>query len=186
MTNPDDGQRDQKAGRFLRTASFWALVILIPLAIFQVMDTSRQVERELTYTEFRQQLEADNVRSVTFSEGRKVEGELRTPLQVDGQPVDRFHTLLLAEASQDLVNELEAAGVELNAEETGANWVSYLISVLPWILIIGLWFFFFRQMQAGGSRAFSFGKSFRRERLGVPGYLFAQPISHVAEQIVLD
>ena len=47
--------------RFLRTASFWALIVLIPLAIFQVMDTSRQVEKDLTYSEFRAQLDADNV-----------------------------------------------------------------------------------------------------------------------------
>jgi cell division protease FtsH len=123
------------------------------------METSRQVQRELTYTEFREQLDAENVRSVTFTEGRKVEGELRAPLQVDGQPVSQFHTLLPTEASQELIDGLEASGVEVKAEEAGANWVSYLISVLPWILIIGLWFFFFRQMQAGGSRAFSFGKS---------------------------
>ena len=44
--------------RFLRTASFWALIVLIPLAIFQVMDTSRQVEKELTYSEFKAQLDA--------------------------------------------------------------------------------------------------------------------------------
>ncbi len=159
ITKPDDGSKEQKTGRFLRTASFWALVILIPLAIFQVMDTSRQLERELTYTEFREQLEAENINSVTFSEGRKVEGELMTPLQVDGQPIYQFHTLLPTEASQELLDVLEAAGVEVKAEEAGTNWVGYLISILPWILIIGLWFFFFRQMQAGGSKAFSFGKS---------------------------
>jgi cell division protease FtsH len=159
ITKPDDGSKEQKTGRFLRTASFWALVILIPLAIFQVMDTSRQVQRELTYTEFREQLEAENINSVTFSEGRKVEGELVTPLQVDGQPIYQFHTLLPTEASQELLDVLAAAGVEVKAEEAGTNWVGYLISVLPWILIIGLWFFFFRQMQAGGSKAFSFGKS---------------------------
>ena len=159
ITKPDDGSKEQKTGRFLRTASFWALVILIPLAIFQVMDTSRQVQRELTYTEFREQLEAENINSVTFSEGRKVEGELVTPLQVDGQPIYQFHTLLPTEASQELLDVLEVAGVEVKAEEAGTNWVGYLISVLPWILIIGLWFFFFRQMQAGGSKAFSFGKS---------------------------
>jgi cell division protease FtsH len=159
MTNPDDGRKDQKTGRFLRTASFWALVILIPFVIFQVMDTSRQLERELSYTEFRQQLEAENIVSVTFTEGREVEGELRTSLQLDGVAVDRFTTRLPTEASQELLDALEAVGAEIKAEETGANWLSYLISILPWILIIGLWFFFFRQMQAGGSRAFSFGKS---------------------------
>ena len=145
--------------RFLRTASFWALIVLIPLAIFQVMDTSREVEKELTYSEFRAQLDADNVMKVTITEGVRVEGELRRALQENGIEIDHFNTLLPTEASQELLDQLEERGVEVEAKEAAANWVNYLVSVLPWILIIGLWFFFFRQMQTGGSRAFSFGKS---------------------------
>ena len=153
MKQPE--KKDTAGGptRFLRTASFWALIVLIPLAIFQVMDTSRQVEKDLTYSEFRAQLDADNVVRVTITEGIKVEGELRRPLQESGVEVDQFNTLLPTEASQDLLDRLEEKGVEVEAKEAAANWVNYLISVLPWILIIGLWFFFFRQMQAGGSRA---------------------------------
>jgi cell division protease FtsH len=159
MTQPEKDRGNQKATRFLRTASFWALIILIPLAIYQMMEAGRQVEKELSYSEFRGQLAADNILQVTFSETRKVEGELKTPLQERGASVTRFRTLLPMEASQELLDQLEEAGVETEAKESGANWVNYLISILPWILIIGLWFFFFRQMQAGGSRAFSFGKS---------------------------
>ncbi len=159
MKQPDDKNPVNGPARFLRTASFWALIVLIPLAIFQVMDTSRQLEKELTYSEFRAQVEADNVVRVTISEGVRVEGELRRPLQESGVDIDRFTTLLPTEASQDLLDRLEAKGIEVEAKEAGENWITYVISVLPWILIIGLWFFFFRQMQAGGSRAFSFGKS---------------------------
>ena len=159
MKQPDKKDSTSGPTRFLRTASFWALIVLIPLAIFQVMDTSRQVEKDLTYSEFRAQLDADNVVRVTITEGTKVEGELRRPLQENGVDIDRFNTLLPTEASQDLLDRLEEKGVEVEAKEAAANWVNYLISILPWILIIGLWFFFFRQMQAGGSRAFSFGKS---------------------------
>ena len=159
MKQPDKKDSTSGPTRFLRTASFWALIVLIPLAIFQVMDTSRQVEKDLTYSEFRAQLDADNVVRVTITEGTKVEGELRRPLQENGVDIDQFNTLLPTEASQDLLDRLEEKGVEVEAKEAAANWVNYLISILPWILIIGLWFFFFRQMQAGGSRAFSFGKS---------------------------
>jgi cell division protease FtsH len=159
MKQPDKKDATGGPTRFLRTASFWALIVLIPLAIFQVMDTSRQVEKDLTYSEFRAQLEADNLMRVTITEGVKVEGELRRPLQESGVEIDQFNTLLPTEASQELLDRLEEKGVEVEAKEAAANWVNYLISILPWILIIGLWFFFFRQMQAGGSRAFSFGKS---------------------------
>ncbi|MEJ2547840.1 MAG: ATP-dependent zinc metalloprotease FtsH [Gemmatimonadota bacterium] len=159
MKQPEEKNNAGGPARFLRTASFWALIVLIPLAIFQVMDTSRQVEKELTYSEFRAQLDADNVMKVTITEGVRVEGELRRPLQENGIEIGNFNTLLPTEASQELLDQLEERGVEVEAKEAAANWVNYLVSVLPWILIIGLWFFFFRQMQTGGSRAFSFGKS---------------------------
>jgi cell division protease FtsH len=160
MKQPDDKNSSATGpARFLRTASFWALIVLIPLAIFQVMDTSRQVEKELTYSEFKAQLDADNVMKITISEGVRVEGELRRPLQENGIEIAHFNTLLPTEASQELLDRLEERGVAVEAKEPAANWVNYLVSILPWILIIGLWFFFFRQMQSGGSRAFSFGKS---------------------------
>ncbi|MEJ2482579.1 MAG: ATP-dependent zinc metalloprotease FtsH [Gemmatimonadota bacterium] len=114
--------------RFLRTASFWALIVLIPLAIFQVMDSSRQVEKELTYSEFRAQLDADNVMKVTITEGVRVEGELRRPLQENGVEIGNFNTLLPTEATQDLLDQLEARGVEVEAKEAAANWVNYLVS----------------------------------------------------------
>jgi cell division protease FtsH len=146
--------------RYLRAASFWVLIFLIPLAIYELMGTTREAEKELTYTEFREQLAAENITAVTIIEGWRVEGELRTPLQDDGgNAVSNFNTLLPSEANETLLSTLEEAGVKIEAKDAGPNWVSYMGSLLPWILIIGLWVFFFRQMQAGGSRAFSFGKS---------------------------
>ncbi|MFQ5746242.1 MAG: ATP-dependent zinc metalloprotease FtsH [Gemmatimonadota bacterium] len=159
MNQPDETNENARRRRLMRTASFWALMALIPIAIFQVMDSSRQAAAELSYTEFRGQLEAGNIVRVTIVEGRKVDGELKSPIQRNGAAVTRFHVLLPMEATQELLDRLDAASVETTARESGANWVSYLISIVPWILIIGLWFFLFRQMQAGGSRAFSFGKS---------------------------
>jgi len=159
MKQSDEKRPENGLNRFLRTASFWALIVLIPLAIYQVMDTSREVRKELTYSEFRAQLQAENIAKVTITEGTKVEGEFRRALQENGVEIEGFQTLLPTEASQELLDRLEQGGVEVEARESGANWVGLLVSFLPWVLIIGLWFFFFRQMQAGGSRAFSFGKS---------------------------
>jgi len=159
MNSSEDKRPTPSAGRYLRAASFWVLIFLIPLAIYELMDTSREPEKELTYTEFRQQLTAENIAEISITDGRRVEGELKTPLQERGNPASHFSTLLPTEAPESLLDELEAAGVEVEAKDAGPNWVSYLGTLLPWILIIGLWVFFFRQMQAGGSRAFSFGKS---------------------------
>jgi cell division protease FtsH len=158
--NPTEDKRPARSpGRYLRAASFWVLIFLIPLAIYELMDTSREPVIELTYTEFRAQLTSDNITEISITEGRRVEGVLRTPMQERGDPTSQFSTLLPTEATESLLQELDEAGVAVEAKDAGPNWVSYLGSLLPWILIIGLWVFFFRQMQAGGSKAFSFGKS---------------------------
>ena len=157
---PEDTGGPSRLSQRLRTVSFWLLMILIPLAILQFMSGARQEEQELSYTEFIAQLRAENIQELTIREGLKVEGALKRPVQQsEGEAMTHFRTLLPAEASQELLDEMGALGVEITAEEAANNWVNLLISVLPWVLIIGLWFFFFRQMQAGGSRAFSFGKS---------------------------
>ena len=145
--------------RFLRTASFWALIVLIPLLIFQLMNSNREAQQELTYSEFRAQVQGGNVESVTIQEGRKLEGVLRSSIEKSGVQVEKFHTLLPFEADKALLDELEEAGIQSRGEGPGNNWVGLLVGVLPWLLIIGLWVFLFRQMQSGGSRAFSFGKS---------------------------
>jgi cell division protease FtsH len=162
MQKPTNGPENMDGGRmnrFLRTASFWALIVLIPLLIFQLMNSNREAQQELTYSEFRSQVQGGNVESVTIQEGRKLEGILRSSIEKNGVQVENFHTLLPFEADKALIDELEEAGVQSQGEGPGSNWVGLLVGVLPWLLIIGLWVFLFRQMQSGGSRAFSFGKS---------------------------
>ncbi|MEN8143929.1 MAG: ATP-dependent zinc metalloprotease FtsH [Gemmatimonadota bacterium] len=155
----DEGRDPGRTNRLVRTVSFWALVLLVPLFILQIMNSSRQAETELTYTEFREHLQNENIADVTIIDGNKLEGSLRAPVQRNGQPISQFTSLLPMEATQELLDQLETAGVKTEAKESGNDWVTILISFLPWVLIIGIWLFLFRQMQAGGSRAFSFGKS---------------------------
>ena len=61
--------------------------------------------------------------------------------------------------SEAFIKRLEDAGVPILAKEPKGGITAIIIAALPWIVILGLWFFLLRQMQAGGSRAFSFGKS---------------------------
>jgi len=153
------GNGGGKTSRFFRAASFWVLILLVPLFIYQLMQGKENSRHELTYTEFQTQLQSSNVQSVTIRNGHDVEGALKTSIQKDGSQVDRFHTLLPFESSMEFVAELQKQGVQIRREEAGSNWINILVSVLPWVLIIALWFFVFRQMQGGSSRAFSFGKS---------------------------
>ena len=156
---PDKSDSSNRMNRMLRTASFWALLVLIPVAILQLMDSGRRQQGMLDYTDFRAELASGNVRSVEIREGVKLEGELKRAIRREEVEIEHFQTLLPTELSEELDTELRAANVRIRARPAGNNWISILISLLPWVLIIGLWLFVFRQMQAGGSRAFSFGKS---------------------------
>jgi len=157
--SPDKNDTANRMNRLLRTATFWALLILIPVAILQLMDSGRRQQEMLDYTEFRAQLEAGNVRSVDIREGIRVEGELKQPLTRDQVTIDHFQTLLPTPMTEELDAELRSQGVRIRARPASNSWINVLVTLLPWVLIIGLWLFVFRQMQAGGSRAFSFGKS---------------------------
>ena len=153
------GSRGFQWGRLSRTASFWILIFLIPVLILQLAGPRREPAAEFTYSQFTEQLRGDNLLEVTIIEGKQVEGTLKSPVTVEGRSVRRFHTLLPVKDSERLVDELQQRDVVIRAAEPRQNWWGLLVNLLPWVLIIGFWFFLFRQMQVGGSKAFQFGKS---------------------------
>src|SRR5687767_11584341 len=162
-----DIQRDRgpkgRWGQFSRTASFWVLMFLIPLLIYQVA-TPRNKSRaeEISYSTFRGQLRDKNITEVTIIDGKKLEGKLRNPISANEQSsraVKDFWTHLPVKDDESLVDELEAANVVIKGALPRQNWWALLLGALPWILIFGFWIFMLRQMQVGGSKAFQFGKS---------------------------
>ncbi len=144
-------------GNLSKTLALWALGAVIVIALFQLMP--KHGPAVFTYTEFSRQLEGGNVKAVEVIDGKSLRGEFRTPVTHDNQQVDIFTTLLPVSNSMEVVQRLEAAGVTIDAKESKGGLAGVLIYALPWIVIIGLWWFLFRQMQAGGNRAFAFGKS---------------------------
>ncbi|WP_310757571.1 ATP-dependent zinc metalloprotease FtsH [Candidatus Palauibacter soopunensis] len=158
---PDGSDPSGRMHRWLRTASFWALLILIPVALLQFMGGARESRETLSYTQFRQQITQRNIESIQVRLGTgEVEGSLRSAITVDEAEIANFHLLLpTREISDALMSELLEADITIETLPARSNWLNVFISILPWIFIIGLWLFVIRQMQAGGSRAFSFGKS---------------------------
>jgi len=148
-----------RLGRFSRTASFWILIILIPLLILNVISPRAGDTAEIFYTDFARHLRDDNVARVTVVDGRKIEGELKRPIVKDQTPVTKFWTQLPIANDPQILRDLEESNVEIKGAEARQNWWTLLISVLPWLLIFGFWIFMLRQMQVGGSKAFQFGKS---------------------------
>jgi cell division protease FtsH len=142
-----------------KNLALWLLVALVAMALFQLMNSQRSAMQEFTYSAFKQQLQAGNVKNVVVYDGKQLEGEFVSQVLQDGRKAKNFTVLLPIKDSESLLNQLEQAGVPISAKEPKIGVANFLIAALPWIVIIGLWVFLLRQLQAGGSRAFSFGKS---------------------------
>ena len=146
-------------GRFSKTLTFWILVILIPVAFLTYGNGRETQSPEIDYTAYRQQLDAGNIQAATFQPDNVMVGAFRQPIRVNNREAKQFTVRLPAGLSQDESKRLYDRGVRIKAQEARLNIGSFLITVLPYVLLIGFWVFLFRQMQAGGNKAFSFGKS---------------------------
>ena len=142
-----------------KNLALWVLVALVAMALFQLMNSQRSGMQEFTYTAFKEQLAAGNVKRVVVYDGKQLEGDFVTEVRQDNRPAKSFMVLLPIRDSESFMAELEKSGVPISAKEPKIGVAAFVIAALPWIVIIGLWVFLLRQLQAGGSRAFSFGKS---------------------------
>jgi cell division protease FtsH len=142
-----------------KTAVFWLLVILLPVAFYQMLGASHEQYTEVSYTTFSNELGRDNIVNVDITNGQLIRGEFKQPVTVSGSKITRFRVLLPVANSEQLVDRIEKQGITIQAREPKTSFGTIFIQLLPWVILIGLWLFFFRQVQAGGNRAFSFGKS---------------------------
>ena len=156
QNRPDSGSR---FSRLSRTASFWILLALVPLLFFQIFSPGGNAGVELTYTELREQLASGNIREVTIVDARSVEGELRTPVNRDGEDMSRFVSMLPGEITDGLLDEFQARNVVISARPARVPVMERVFAFLPWILMAGIWIWFVRSLQSGGNRAFQFGRS---------------------------
>ena len=146
-------------GKLSKQLSFWVFVILVPVAIIQFSGKGSDAAPEISYSQYDQELQKNNVDKVTIQAGRLLMGEFKQKVPVKGHYVQKFKSLLPTENSSDEVARLRDHGVQIQAEDARPSFTTILISLFPYLLIFGIWFFLFRSMQAGGAKAFSFGKS---------------------------
>ncbi len=136
----------------MRNLALLGVVLFLLIALVTVMTTSSGSggAREMSYSEFQTQVDSGRIKEATIK-GNKV------TTTVDGQR----SFAVFREMELDFASRLQAKGVNVTVEdaESGGTILSYILSALPLIFIIGLWFFLMRQMQGGGGRAMSFGKS---------------------------
>jgi cell division protease FtsH len=157
---PPNNKKDQKWGRWSKIFSFWIIIALIPVVLIQLTGARGDQAKKISYApQYLDELERDNITKVTITAGKVVTGDLRQPDNIGGQVVRRFTVQLPIENSEAEIAKLNQRKVQIVAEDARASLASWIISFAPWLLIIGFYIFIFKQMQAGGAKAFSFGKS---------------------------
>ena len=136
----------------IRNIIFWVVMAVFALLIWAIVksNTGERV-REMTFTEFTNEVNKDNVRDVTIV-GSDASGTLK-------KDSGKFKTTIPANFP-DLYKTLQEKSVNITIKDnSGGTWMTWVANGLPMILLLGLWIFFMRQMQTGGNKALSFGKS---------------------------
>jgi cell division protease FtsH len=138
----------------VKTVVFWLVIVLSAFLLWQVMKAGRdgQKDKEVSFSQFLTDVDQGSVKEVTIT-GQEVRGKYKT----DGSA---FHTTSPTNYP-DMIKTLRDKGVNMNVRDiTSGSWPLQLLGTwAPLILLAALWFFMIRQMQTGGNKALSFGKS---------------------------
>ena len=156
---PPKNKKEFSWGRFSKTLSFWILILLIPVVLIQLSGSKDAATKQITYTQYRYELDHDNIQKVTVIAGKVVNGTFRQHVNVGGADVKNFSVRLPVENSEHEIDALNAKNVQIDAKDASVSITAWVLNFVPWLLLIGFYLFLFKQMQAGGAKAFSFGKS---------------------------
>ncbi len=134
----------------LKSLLFWMALVVVGVVIWNVSTKLQQNQTPLSFSEFMASVEAGNIEKVEIT-GQEIKGTNKSQ--------ESFHTYA-PDQYEGLANKLIDRGVVVLAKErTISPWASLLYNWAPFLLLIGFWIFFMRQMQSGGNKALSFGKS---------------------------
>jgi cell division protease FtsH len=135
---------------FFKNLALWLVIGLIMVLVFNIFNQSQPQEKEMIFSDFMARVAKSEVSEVIVK-GADLKGKLTSG--------ESFRTY--APDDKDMISELRRRGVRITAKPVDGNpwYVNMLLSWLPMLLFIGVWIFFMRQMQGGGAKALSFGKS---------------------------
>ncbi len=136
----------------VKTIVFWLVIVLSAFLLWEVVRASNsgQKEKEVNFSQFLNDVDQGQVKEVTIT-GQEVRGKYRNDNS-------GFH--LTAPANYpDMIKMLRDKGVNINIRDINSGSWTWLINLAPLALLAALWFFMIRQMQTGGNKALSFGKS---------------------------
>ena len=135
---------------FYKNIALWLVITLMMIMLYNLFNQQQLPEGKINYTEFLAMVDEERI------EGVVIQGQ-----ELFVTDINRNRFKVFAPQDSDLIKILRQKGVAINAKPPSESpwYMSLLVSWLPMIVLIGIWIFFMRQMQAGGGKALSFGKS---------------------------
>jgi cell division protease FtsH len=138
--------------QFYKNMALWVVILVVILLLVTLLRQEETAPPDIAYSEFLSELAEGGITEVTIEDGHI------TGKRGDG---DDFATYAPPEAAADLATDLNERGIAFDFEPKAESsfWRQIMLMWFPLVLFIGLWIFFIRQMQSGGGKAMSFGKS---------------------------
>ncbi len=136
----------------VRNAVLWLIILCLVVLVWLVFKGSKPPGQQPKFSELVQQVEDGKVDSIVLNSSTgDISGKYKNG--------DEFHSVVLTNYN-DFTKLLLDKHVSIKVEkDNGGNWVSILVNAIPFVLLLGFWIFMMRQMQSGGNKALSFGKS---------------------------
>lgn len=148
---PNFNKKDFKGNKNYRNIGLYLLMLIIFISIISsFFEPKSVIQRELTYSEFLKEIEINNVSKVTI-----IDNSI-TGILMDGTEFSTY-----SPDDPEMINTLRSKNIVIEAKPPVkvSWWMQLLSSLLPMLLIIGIWLFMIQQMQGGGNKVMSFGKS---------------------------
>jgi cell division protease FtsH len=146
--------------RFFKSAAFPILIVVVLAFFAQKLISPGEQQKDHSYSEFIAQVDNDQVKKATLN-------TKNNRVDVEQKNGDKYETAYPDNTEQNLVNQLQGADVDVDVKaKSGSGWLTALTYILPFVIFLLFWLFIINQMQGGGSKVMSFGKS-RAKRMSV-------------------
>ena len=153
-----------------KTSLIWVVILISAIFLSNLFTSKNRNEVEIQYFEYQKFLNAGAILEAEINEN-EFHGKLKEPQDLirEGQKIGEYTNFLvtLPFVNESVLSEWDKFSVLYSFKERKVDWLSYLLSMAPWLLLIIFWIFIMRRMQGGvgGNSLFNFGRS--RARLWV-------------------
>ena len=141
--------------QFYKNIALWLVLGIIVVLVFDLVSTNKDKNLdEIPFSEFMQKVDSGELREISIA----AEEQVIHGIGSDGK---EFKTYIIVDSfDSSYLEKLRNQGIRVQVEPDQRNpWYAYLLTWLPMLIFIAIWIFFMRQMQMGGNKALSFGKS---------------------------